>query len=106
MPWRHAACVSHAARHASCVSPRRSVSPGPNPPRPRFGGEGGRGLAGSGNDRRRRPETRNRPMDLTDGSTWAVLYFISEWVIRLGMVVVVPFRRSPAAAKAWLLLGL
>src|SRR5262245_54057590 len=27
MPWRHAACVSQAARPASCVSPRRTPSP-------------------------------------------------------------------------------
>src|SRR5262249_26553561 len=43
-------------------------------------------------------------MDLTSGSTWAVLYLISEWLIRLGMLIVVPFRRSPEAAKGWLLL--
>ena len=34
----------------------------------------------------------------------AWLFFISEWVIRLIMLVVVPFRRTPAAAKGWLLL--
>src|SRR5262245_63959720 len=43
-------------------------------------------------------------MDLTSGKTWALLYLISEWVIRLVMVIVVPFRRSPEAAKGWLLL--
>jgi cardiolipin synthase len=43
-------------------------------------------------------------MDFTSASTWGVLYVISEWVIRLGMLVVVPFRRSPEAAKGWLLL--
>ena len=26
-------------------------------------------------------------------------YYVSEWAIRLGMLVVVPFRRSPEAAK-------
>src|SRR6516164_3381675 len=33
---------------------------------------------------------------------WAFL--LSEWAIRLVMLAVVPFRRSPAAAKGWLLL--
>src|SRR6478672_3885316 len=33
---------------------------------------------------------------------WA--FFLSEWTIRLIMLAVVPFRRSPAAAKGWLLL--
>jgi cardiolipin synthase len=33
---------------------------------------------------------------------WA--FFVSEWVIRLVMLAVVPFRRTPAAAKGWLLL--
>src|SRR3974390_22736 len=31
-------------------------------------------------------------------------FFLSEWVIRLVMLAVVPFRRMPATAKAWLLL--
>jgi phospholipase D-like protein len=31
-------------------------------------------------------------------------FFLSEWAIRLVMLVVVPFRRTPAAAKGWLLL--
>jgi cardiolipin synthase len=33
---------------------------------------------------------------------WA--FFLSEWTIRLVMLAVVPFRRTPAAAKGWLLL--
>jgi cardiolipin synthase len=33
---------------------------------------------------------------------WA--FFLSEWAIRFVMLAVVPFRRSPAAAKGWLLL--
>src|SRR6516225_9145283 len=33
---------------------------------------------------------------------WA--FFLSEWAIRLVMLAVVPFRRTPAAAKGWLLL--
>jgi cardiolipin synthase len=35
---------------------------------------------------------------------WALVYLISEWLIRLGMLVYVPQKRSPAAARAWLLL--
>jgi cardiolipin synthase len=34
------------------------------------------------------------------------LFFASEWAIRLGMLAVVPMRRSPQAASAWLLLTL
>jgi cardiolipin synthase len=43
-------------------------------------------------------------VDITSGGTWSTLWLISEWVIRIVMVVVVPFRRSPEAAKGWLLL--
>jgi len=43
-------------------------------------------------------------MTWTDPTLWAWIFFISEWVIRLGMLVVVPLRRTPAAAKGWLLL--
>ena len=39
-----------------------------------------------------------------DPTTWAWIFFASEWVIRLGMLAVVPFRRTPSAAKGWLLL--
>jgi cardiolipin synthase len=39
-----------------------------------------------------------------DATTVAWVLVIGEWVIRLAMVVVVPFRRTPDAAKAWLLL--
>lgn len=35
---------------------------------------------------------------------WALVYLVSEWLIRLGMLVYVPQKRSPAAARAWLLL--
>ncbi|HVX12243.1 MAG TPA: cardiolipin synthase [Pirellulales bacterium] len=35
---------------------------------------------------------------------WAWAHIASEWVIRLGMLFYVPQRRSPAAARAWLLL--
>jgi hypothetical protein len=44
-------------------------------------------------------------MDLTSALSWASLYLISEWIIRLSMLVVIPFRRSPEAAKGWLLFG-
>ena len=43
-------------------------------------------------------------MAWTDLTLWAWLFFLSEWAIRLAMLVVVPFRRTPAAAKGWLLL--
>jgi cardiolipin synthase len=43
-------------------------------------------------------------MDWTTPAFWAWVFFLSEWAIRLAMVVVVPFRRTPAAAKGWLLL--
>ena len=36
--------------------------------------------------------------------SWGFLYYTSECVIRLVMIVYVPQRRSPAAARAWLLL--
>jgi cardiolipin synthase len=43
--------------------------------------------------------------DQTSGSVWTYLYLASEWLIRFGMLVIVPFRRSPEAAKGWLLFG-
>jgi len=43
-------------------------------------------------------------MAWSDMTWWAWIFFISEWAIRLVMVVVIPFRRTPAAAKGWLLL--
>jgi cardiolipin synthase A/B len=43
-------------------------------------------------------------MPWTDTTWWAWIFFISEWVIRLAMLVAVPFRRTPSAAKGWLLL--
>jgi cardiolipin synthase len=36
--------------------------------------------------------------------TWGELYVASEWIIRVIMLVYVPQRRTPAAARAWLLL--
>lgn len=44
-------------------------------------------------------------MDFGQGSTWALLYLLSEWAIRIAMLAVVPVRRSPEAAKGWLLLA-
>jgi cardiolipin synthase len=43
-------------------------------------------------------------MAWNDSTLWAWTFFLGEWVIRLVMLVVVPFRRTPAAAKGWLLL--
>lgn len=42
-------------------------------------------------------------MSLIGAISWPTLYLISEWAIRLLMLIVVPFRRSPEAAKGWLL---
>lgn len=39
-----------------------------------------------------------------DATLWAWTFVLAEWLIRLVMIVVVPFRRTPAAAKGWLLL--
>ena len=44
------------------------------------------------------------PPLLLDETLWVNLFFAAEWVVRLAMIVVVPFRRSPEAAKGWLLL--
>ena len=41
---------------------------------------------------------------LETGTTWAALHMASEWIIRVVMLVYVPQRRSPAAARSWLLL--
>ena len=43
-------------------------------------------------------------MAWTDPTLWYWFFFLSEWAIRLAMLVVVPFRRTPATAKGWLLL--
>ena len=44
------------------------------------------------------------PALLLDETLWLNLFFAAEWAVRLAMIVVVPFRRSPEAAKGWLLL--
>ncbi|HMK72484.1 MAG TPA: PLDc N-terminal domain-containing protein, partial [Myxococcaceae bacterium] len=36
--------------------------------------------------------------------SWGLVYVLSEWVIRLVMLVYVPQRRSADAARAWLVL--
>jgi cardiolipin synthase len=41
---------------------------------------------------------------LKEPTTWLAVYVLSEWAVRVVMTIVVPFRRSPAAAKGWLLL--
>jgi cardiolipin synthase len=43
-------------------------------------------------------------MAWADPTLWAWGFFLSEWAIRLIMLVLVPFRRTPAASKGWLLL--
>ena len=43
-------------------------------------------------------------MSWNSATTWTWVFLLTEWAIRLGMLVVVPFRRTPAAAKGWLLL--
>ncbi len=35
---------------------------------------------------------------------WSALYLASEWLIRVAMLVYVPQKRTPSAARAWLLL--
>jgi cardiolipin synthase len=37
-------------------------------------------------------------------SSFETAYYVLEWVIRLGAVAIVPLRRAPAPARAWLLL--
>lgn len=41
---------------------------------------------------------------LRDPTVWGWVFYASEWVIRLAMLAVVPFRRAPAAANSWLVL--
>ena len=41
---------------------------------------------------------------LADSNTWLTAFVVAEWAIRIVMLIVVPFRRSPDAAKGWLLL--
>lgn len=41
---------------------------------------------------------------LLDWHDWTLLYYLSEWLVRVAMLFYVPQRRSPAAARTWLLL--
>jgi cardiolipin synthase len=43
-------------------------------------------------------------LDALGKVNWASFHVASEWAIRLGMLFYVPQRRTPAAARAWLLL--
>jgi cardiolipin synthase len=43
-------------------------------------------------------------LDYLRNLDWGTLYVASEWVIRIGALIVVPQRRPPSAARAWLLL--
>ncbi|WP_262267455.1 cardiolipin synthase [Microvirga yunnanensis] len=43
-------------------------------------------------------------MLLSESAAWAGAYLALEWAIRVVMLVVVPFRRSPDAARSWLTL--
>ena len=36
----------------------------------------------------------------------ATIYEVAEWAVRIGALLFVPFRRTPDAARAWLLLML
>lgn len=44
------------------------------------------------------------PAFLADQPWWLSTFLAAEWAVRLAMIVIVPFRRSPEAAKGWLLL--
>ena len=39
-----------------------------------------------------------------DVSYWSILLSAVNWSIIAGAIIVIPFRRSPAAAQSWLLL--
>jgi cardiolipin synthase len=43
---------------------------------------------------------------IASGSTFALAYLLAEWAVRLIMLVVIPLRRPPEAARSWLLLVL
>src|SRR5262249_25375980 len=62
-------------------------------------------LRGSAAERVPAPAWRlNYLMTWLQSTTWAWVFFVSEWAIRVVMLASVPFRRTPAAAKGWLLL--
>lgn len=43
-------------------------------------------------------------LDWSQLISWGTAYYLGEWAVRLVMLAVVPMRRSPEAAKGWLLL--
>jgi cardiolipin synthase len=43
-------------------------------------------------------------LELNHWTTWSTLYLLGEWLIRIAMLLWIPNRRSPEAAKGWLLL--
>lgn len=45
-------------------------------------------------------------LDLLDlhHTNWAATYFLLEWMIRLSALMIIPLRRAPSVATAWLLL--
>lgn len=50
------------------------------------------------------PQSPQTMISFADPITWGWIYYASEWLIRVAMVLIVPVRRTPAAAKGWLLL--
>ncbi len=44
------------------------------------------------------------PLDPNQWTTWSTTFFLAEWLIRICMLLWIPTRRSPEAAKGWLLL--
>lgn len=43
-------------------------------------------------------------LDVLSSFDWTRIHIVSEWAVRLGMLCYVPQRRTPSAARAWLLL--
>jgi cardiolipin synthase len=41
---------------------------------------------------------------MIDGWSWSEIHDAVEWIVRIGMLGVLPFRRTPAASRSWLLL--
>src|SRR5437763_5052967 len=48
--------------------------------------------------------TGGKGRTMFDAPTLTTAYFVAEWIVRLTMLFWVPTRRSPEAAKGWLLL--
>ena len=101
------ACPSES-RDAEFVKGLGNVSGHAHPrQRPRADVEGGLGLdavhvvAAVARRADREPRCRST---LADRHALLAAFVALEWVIRIAMLVIVPFRRSPDAAKGWLLL--